>query len=59
MIAPIIYYFENRKDLDYINDKIKNVLREVYKQVEENGLDKTLNKKNLKKIYDKYVNEGE
>ena len=50
-------YFENRKDLDYINDKIKNVLREVYKQVEENGLNKTLNKKNLKKIYDKYVNE--
>ena len=54
-----IEYFEIRKDLDHINDKIKNVLREVYKQVEENGIDKTLYKKNLRKIYDKYVNKGE
>ena len=38
-----IEYFENRKDLDYINDKIKNVLREVYKQIDESGIDKTLN----------------
>lgn len=53
-----IEYFENRKDLDYINDDIKNVIREVYKQVDKNGIDKTITKKNLKQIYYKYIDKN-
>lgn len=53
-----IEYFENRKDLDYINDNIKKVIREVYQQVDKNGIDKTITKSNLKNIYYKYVNEN-
>lgn len=48
-------YFKNRKDLEYINDKIKKILEEVYKQIAKQGIDKTINKKNLKKIYYKYI----
>ena len=53
-----IEYFENREDLDYINEDIKKVIREVYKQVDKNGIDKTITKSNLKNIYYKYVNEN-
>ena len=53
-----IEYFENRKDLDYINEDIKKVIREVYKQVDKNGVDKTITKSNLKNIYYKYVKEN-
>jgi len=48
-------YHKNRKDLNYINDKIQKVLEEVYTQVSNNGINKTITKKNLKKIYNKYV----
>ena len=54
-----IEYFENRKDLKYINPKIQEILKETYKQIEKNGLNKTLKKKNLKKIYYKYVEKKE
>ena len=40
-----------------LNDDIKKILRDVYKQLEEKGIDKTINKKNLKETYDKYVNK--
>ena len=50
-------YFENRKDLDYINDSIKEILIDVYIQIEKNGINKTINKKNLKKIYYKHVKD--
>ena len=52
-----IEYFEKRKDLEYINENIKQVIREVYKQVDEEGIKKTINKKNLKQIYYKHVNK--
>ena len=48
-------YFNNRKDKAYINEKIKKVLEETYKEVALNGINKTINKKNLKKIYKEYV----
>lgn len=48
-------YFKKRKDKQYINESIKKILEEVYTQVSEQGLDKTITKKNLKKIYYKYV----
>lgn len=48
-------YFNNRKDKAYLNEKIKKVLEETYKEVALNGINKTINKKNLKKIYKEYV----
>ena len=48
-------YFNNRKDKAYINEKIKKVLEETYKEVALNGINKTINRKNLKKIYKEYV----
>lgn len=48
-------YFLNRKDLEYINEDIKKVLIDVYKQIEKNGIVKTITKKNLKKTYYKYI----
>ena len=49
-------YFNTRTDKDLINEKIVKVLTEVYEMVEKEGINKTINKKNLKKIYYKYVN---
>lgn len=48
-------YFEKRKDKEFINEDIQKVLEEVYKQVSQKGLNKTINSKNLKKIYYKYI----
>lgn len=48
-------YFNNRKDKFCINENIINVLEEVYKQVSLYGIDKVINKQNLKKIYNKYT----
>ena len=49
-------YFNTRTDKDLINEKIIKVLTEVYEMVEKEGINKTINKKNLKKIYYKYIN---
>lgn len=38
-------YFNNRKDKAYINEKIKKVLEETYKEVALNGINKTIKKK--------------
>ena len=48
-------YFKNRKDLEYINEDIKKVIIDVYEQLIKNGLNKTINKKNLKNTYYKYI----
>ena len=48
-------YFLNRNDLKYINSDIKKVLIDVYKQVEKVGINKAINKKNLKNTYYKYI----
>lgn len=42
-------YFENRKDLKWINDSTKKILKEVYESLIDNGLDKTIDKKKFKK----------
>ena len=49
-------YFKNRKDLDYINDKIKNLLIAVYTEISKKGINKVIKKKVLKEMYNKYVN---
>lgn len=50
-------YFLNRKDLNYINPKIKNMLINVYSDMIDIGIDGVLNKKYLKYMYKKYVGE--
>ena len=51
-------YFNNRKDLDYINRDVKKILIEVYTEIIKKGIDKVLNKKNLQSIYNKYANKN-
>lgn len=48
-------YFKKRKDLEYINPKIRDILIEVYTLVASDGIDKTINKKKLKEIYYKHI----
>ena len=50
-------YFLNRKDLKYINPKIKDMLINVYSDMIDIGIDGVLNKKYLKYMYKKYVGE--
>ena len=50
-------YFLNRKDLKYINPKIKDMLINVYSDMIDIGIDGVLNKKYLKDMYKKYVGE--
>lgn len=52
--SPLEYY-NNRKDKEYINEDIKQVLVTVYEQVAKNGINKTITRKNFKKIYNTYV----
>lgn len=54
--ASQLNYFKNRKDLDYINDKIKKLLIAVYTEMCKKGIDKVINKRVLKEMYNKYVN---
>ena len=49
------YWNKERKTVK-MNDKIQNILTEVYTQVASEGINKTLNRHNLKKLYDKYIN---
>ncbi len=50
-------YLLNRKDLDYINPKIKDILIEVYTLIRDEGIDKVITRKRLKEIYYRHVNE--
>ena len=47
-------YWNRTKNLTYINIKTANFLEAVYKEVSEKGIEKTINKKNLKRLYEKY-----
>lgn len=49
-------YFTRRRDTFLCNEKLKDFLEEVYTQVAEKGINEVINKKNLRVIYDKYVN---
>ena len=48
-------YYNNRTDKTMINESIQKFLKEVYEEIARNGIDKTINKKNLKRIYYTYV----
>ncbi len=48
------YWREKERNREEVNDQIRKVLDEVFEQVSKEGIDKTITKKNLKNIYDKY-----
>jgi len=48
-------YFNNRNDLKYLNHNIKKVINDVYLQLDKQGINQTINPRNLKRIYYKYV----
>ena len=47
-------YYMRQREIVLINPKIDNFLVEVYSQVKDNGIEKTINKKNMKFLYKKY-----
>ena len=47
-------YYMKQREIVLINPKIDNFLTEVYFQVKENGIEKTINKKNMKLLYKKH-----
>ncbi|MBR0428339.1 MAG: catalase [Clostridia bacterium] len=47
-------YYMKQREIVLINPKIDNFLTEVYFQVKENGIEKTINKKNMKHLYKKH-----
>lgn len=49
------YWKEKERDIEPINEKIKKFFDEVFEQVSREGINKTLTKKNLRKIYNKCV----
>lgn len=46
-------YYMKQREVVLINPKIDNFLIDVYSQVKDNGIEKTINKKNLKFLYKK------
>ncbi len=49
-------YWSKMKDRIMLDDRIKDVLTDVYSQVKEQGIKKTITKQNIDKIYKKYIN---
>ena len=47
-------YWQNEKKRIIMNPKCENLLTEVFTQVKDNGIDKTLTKQNIKSLYKKY-----
>lgn len=47
-------YWKKNKDTELVNEKIKELLTEVFEQVSDNGIDKTITSKNLKSLYKRY-----
>jgi len=47
-------YWNSRKDNMPLNEKNKSMVTEVFTQVSINGIEKTITKSNLKRLYKKY-----
>ena len=47
-------YWQKSKNKVPVNEHVDALLTEVFTEVSLNGIDKTINKKNLKKLYNKY-----
>lgn len=50
------YWTQRERNRKQVNEKIRQVLDEVFLQVSKEGINKTITRKNLKKIYNKYCN---
>ena len=50
------YYLKERRS-SIIHENVDKMLIDVFTQVKDNGIDKTLNKKNIKALYNKYCGE--
>ena len=48
-------YWLNKRETALINPKIDLVLTKVFTDVSKHGVDKVLDKENLRKIYDRYT----
>lgn len=51
---PLKYFLAEREKNVLIHEQVAKVLEEVFTQVKEKGINKTLKKKNIKAIYKKY-----
>ena len=51
-------YWNKRKDNIPMNEKNKAMLTEVFTQISINGIDKTIRKANLKRLYNKYCGKS-
>jgi len=49
-------YWNRTKDKVKLNKKIYDLLQEVFEEISEHGIDKVINSKNLKRLYNKHVN---
>lgn len=47
-------YWLNERDKTLVNDQVEALITEAFTQVSEVGIDKTLTKENVKKLYKKY-----
>ncbi len=47
-------YWNKEKNILQVNEKTEKFITKVFTDIVENGVDKTLNKTNLKKLYKKY-----
>ena len=47
-------YWKKEKNRIIVNPKVENFLETVFIEVKNNGIDKTLTKKNIKNLYQKY-----
>jgi hypothetical protein len=52
-------YWNKYKDLFQLNNNLKEFITRILTDVAQNGINKTIKKKNLKKCYDECVNEIE
>lgn len=50
-------YWENKRKTAPANEKIKDLLTEVYTQISINGINKTITRKNMKKLYNQFCKE--
>ena len=47
-------YWLNERDKTLVNDQIDTLITDFFTQISENGVEKTLTKENVRKLYDKY-----
>ncbi len=52
--SELAYWEEKEKNKLEMNPKIRDFITAVFQEVAENGIDKTITKKNIKQLYKKY-----